>query len=231
MSIYICKEKVEGWEYAVDGIRASYSSWDKIDSDFDIHGSNECVALGSNDLERMKSLAKAGGSESKFMRSIIIWAHITAPMYWWKECDTYKVGTVRQSESTMHTIMRKPFELKDFSHENLLGTDAALFPIVNIDGKPALFSPKGLLAVKIKSLNELRELYLNEKDPEMKAMYWHNVIQLLPSSYNQMSVYTFNYEVAAKMYRERKNHKLGEWRDFCKWLETLPYAKELIVER
>lgn len=231
MSIRIEKEKVEGWEHAVYGARASYESWDQMDSDFYDYEANGCVALGTNDLKLLRSLAKGGGSEAKFMRSIVIWTKITAPIYWWKECDAYKIGTVRQSESTMHTIMRKPFTRNDFSAEHLLDTDTTLVSLVNIDGKPALMSPKGLLTLKIKALNELRDLYLKEGDPEKKEAYWRNVIQLLPSSYNQMSVYTFNYEVAAKMYRERKNHKLQEWREFCKWLETLPYAKELFTVR
>ena len=222
--------EVIGWESAIRGMRNPMNSWDKSDSEFNVscrvckseHYRNKCdnclysdgnILLGNNDLDLMKRLAKAGTDHRKFMRMIVVYADVTAPLYWWKEFDTYKVGTVRNSCSTMHKIAEKEFTLDDFSHEHLFTSD------ISEKG-----TSLGLMKDIIDLLNTYREEYLNSKD----KMYWWQLIQLLPSSYNQRATVMLNYEVLANIYHSRKNHKLDCWVDFCKWIETLPYAKELI---
>lgn len=228
---------VVGWEPAIRGARNPMNSWEKSDSIFDIFErdhyeagdlyveavgrnilgklaafpddvemGNETFYIGPNDLKLLTNLAKAGSDEAKFRRMIVVYVDITAPMYWWKEADTYKVGTVRNSCSTMHKIHAKEFTLEDFSHDQLVGGLASLEATIDI-------------------LNIARGRFLKSKD---KSDWWQ-MIQLLPSSYNQRATLMLNYEVLANMYHARKNHKLDEWREFCKWIETLPYAKELIV--
>ena len=184
-------------------------------------------AIGPNDLKLLSNLAKAGSDEAKFRRMIVVYLDVTAPMYWWKEADTYKVGTVRNSCSTMHKIHAKEFILDDFSWEQLLNNGNDLFNYEFGKGNYSTqIQPLQFLTnFIIPSLNECRELYLKTKDKK----YWWQMIQLLPSSYNQRATLMLNYEVLANMYHARKNHKLDEWREFCKWIETLPYAKELIV--
>lgn len=194
-------------------------------------------AIGPNDLKLLTNLAKAGSDEAKFRRMIVVYLDVTAPMYWWKEADTYKVGTVRDSCSTMHKIHAKEFTLEDFSTEHLI--DITEMNSMS-ENRPSLivdFSdekhpdakyeecPLGDMVTTIYMLNRVRDLYLKTKDKK----YWWQMIQLLPSSYNQRATLMLNYEVLANMYHARKNHKLDEWREFCKWIETLPYAKELIV--
>jgi len=204
--------------------------------------------IGPNDLKLLTNLAKAGSDEAKFRRMIVVYVDITAPMYWWKEADTYKVGTVRNSCSTMHKIHAKEFTLEDFSTEHLINTlrleddDAAneygllVSDICNKDAWDNLsvddqiklnecLDGRGMLQAVIYILNEYRDAYLKTKDKR----FWWQMIQLLPSSYNQRATLMLNYEVLANMYHARKNHKLDEWREFCKWIETLPYAKELII--
>lgn len=202
-------------------------------------------AIGPNDLKLLTNLAKAGSDEAKFRRMIVVYVDITAPMYWWKEADTYKVGTVRNSCSTMHKIHAKEFGLEDFSHEQLISFDdisdwrdsvkieinedlqwrvAIDNPIIT-NGEDQFLSPVDILKNTIRMLNKCRASYLQTKDKK----YWYQMIQLLPSSYNQRATLMLNYEVLANMYHARKNHKLDEWRNFCAWIETLPYAKELIV--
>ena len=222
--------EVVGWESAIRGMRNPMNSWDKSDSEFNVscrvckseHYRNKCdnclysdgnILLGNNDLDLMKRLVKAGTDHRKFMRMIVVYVDVTAPLYWWKEFDTYKVGTVRNSCSTMHKITEKEFTLDDFSHEHLLTSD--------ISEKGA---PLGLIKTIIDVLNIYRTEYLSSKD---KSDWWQ-LIQLLPSSYNQRATVMLNYEVLANIYHSRKNHKLDCWVDFCKWIETLPYAKELI---
>lgn len=223
--IKIEREKTAGFEEAFRGLRNSFNSWSESDSDFDDADSpNGCVVLGYNDLKLSTKLAKAGHSHAKFRRMIDISADVTAPLYWWKEYDTYKVGTVANSCSTMHTITDSPFTLADFSVDHLFGQDEGLVEVVNIDGKPLLLSPKGFVGVTLKFLNRMRELYLETGDKK----YWWAIIQTLPTSYNQKRTIKLNYEVAATIYRDRKGHKLDEWHAFCRWLETLPYGKELI---
>ena len=189
--------EVYGWESAIRGMRNPMNSWSKSDSN---------VEIGKNDLELMKKLVGAGMDHSKFMRMINVTLDITAPLYFWKEFDTYKVGTVRNSCSTMHKIHDKAFELSDFSHEHL--TEFSSRCLNNTVGV----------------LNEYRQEYLRTKD----KTYWWQLIQLLPSSYNQRATVQLNYAVLRNMYYSRRNHKLDEWVEFCKWVKTLPYS-ELIT--
>ena len=203
------------WTYCGPDEKRDLYSWAIDDSDdidqlsedeFRIFNKIDGPAIGPNDLKLLTNLAKAGSDEAKFRRMIVMYVDITAPMYWWKEADTYKVGTVRNSCSTMHKIHAKEFELDDFSHGHLNG------------GLP-------MLASTINILNIARGRFLKSKSKED----WWQMIQLLPSSYNQRATLMLNYEVLANMYHARKNHKLDEWREFCKWIKTLPYAKELII--
>ena len=210
---------VTGWEHAIRGMRNPMNSWDKSDSykthieDVETLQTAEFeFFVGENDLELMKKLAASGADHRKFMRMIVVYADITAPMYWWKEADTYKVGTVRNSCSTMHKIAEKEFTLDDFSHEHIYN---------DVSTEPS--SLKVLLSI-IDTLNQYRHLYLVSK---CKGDWWQ-IIQLLPSSYNQRSTLMLNYEVLANIYHSRKNHKLDEWQDFCRWIETLPHS-ELIT--
>lgn len=196
---------VYGWESAIRGMRNPMNSWDKSDSIIDHIGLAE---IGENDLKLMKQLIKAGNDHSKFMRMILVSVDITAPLYWWKEFDTYKVGTVRNSCSTMHKIHEKPFDRCDFSFDKVL------------DGSNAFINHI------IAELNGYRELYVEFKRKE----YWYTLIQLLPSSYNQRATVQLNYAVLRNMYHSRKNHKLDEWsQGFTEWVESLPYS-ELITE-
>lgn len=201
--------EVMGWEHAIRGMRNPLNSWEKSDSE--LYGGGYCV--GPNDLDLMKRLVRAGTDHRKFMRMITVYLDITAPLYWWKEFDTYKVGTVANSCSTMHKIHAKEFTLEDFSCGHLLNS-VDTFNVI----------PRAVFEATIKCLNENRRLYLQTKDKK----YWWQMIQLLPSSYNQKRTVMLNYEVLANMYKSRRNHKLDEWREFCDWIETLPYS-ELIT--
>ena len=218
--IKIENTEVYGWKAAIRGMRNSYNSWDKSDS-YETHIENPQTLntapfeffIGDNDLALMKKLVKSGSDHSKFMRMITVTCDVTAPLYWWKEFDTYKVGTVRNSCSTMHKITEKEFTLDDFSHEHLI--------VASLNS----------LNRTIEDLNSCRNGYLNEdisKNPEWKKEVWWQMIQLLPSSYNQRATVQMNYEVLRNMYHARKNHKLDEWHDFCAWVESLPYS-ELIT--
>lgn len=215
---------VDGWLSAIRGMRNPMNSWEQSDStwgcastgsvcnycDFDCNwcGNTPKYLVGSKDLALMKNLVKAGTDHSKFMRMITVTCDITAPLYWWKEFDTYKVGTVRNSCSTMHKIHAKEFELDDFSYEHL-NADVIEQPLKKV----------------IDCLNFFRQLYLQNKD---KSDWWQ-IIQLLPSSYNQKATVQMNYAVLRNMYHSRKKHKLDEWSvGFCDWVKTLPYS-ELIT--
>ena len=202
----------EQWEAIIRGTRNPLNSWDKSDSVFNAGFSSNSFIAGDGDLSLMKRLVKAGTDHRKFMRMIVVYVDVTAPRYWWAEADTYKVGTVRNSCSTMHTIHKKEFTLDDFSHEHLF--DNSLEILIDV----------------IKILNYHRKAYLTYNDNFMheKKDYWHQLIQLLPSSYNQRATLMLNYEVLANIYHSRKSHRLDEWRDFCAWIETLPYS-ELIT--
>lgn len=228
--IKIENPEVMGWEHAIRGMRNPLNSWDKMDShDCPCHDGLDCdcpmvenghepaiecnetieksaFCVGENDYDLMMRLAKAGPEHAKYRRMIVVYADVTAPLYWWKEYDTFKVGTVANSCSTMHKIHAKEFTLNDFSHEHLCDN-----------------SLKTLQAV-IDNLNIERKNFLLTKD----KWCWWQLIQLLPSSYNQRRTIMLNYEVLANIYKQRKNHKLDEWREFCKWAEQLPYS-ELIT--
>ena len=219
--IEIEKTVVFGFEAAIRGMRNPMNSWDKSDS-FVLaceDGSLSNLQIGKNDLKLMQSLIKAGTDHSKFMRMINVTMDITAPMYWAKEMDTYKVGTVRNSCSTMHKIHSKEFTLNDFSHEHLIEN------LYNVEGFLDVKEPLGVLQQDIiPMLNFYRERYLKTKDKK----YWWQMIQLLPSSYNQKFTWQANYQVLRNIYFSRKNHKLDEWVKFCNTIKQLPYAKELI---
>ena len=218
---------VYGWEAAIRGMRNPMNSWSKSDSSYfysesSYPHSGEFVRIGKNDLSLMKSLIKAGSDHRKFLRFINVTCDIVAPLYWWKEFDTYKVGTVRNSCSTMHTIAKKEFTLDDFSHEHLINMfEESLQYSAN-----ELYCCNGIGALQqtIDVLNGFRANYLETKGKG----YWWQMIQLLPSSYNQRATVQLNYEVLMKMYHERKNHKLDEWKTFCEWVKTLPYMGELL---
>ena len=228
--------EVMGWEAAIRGMRNPMNSWEKSDSGLtcsqnknnicDIHctADNYCKPLdkyliGPNDHYLMMRLRNAGTDHRKFMRMITVYVDITAPLYWWKEFDTYKVGTVANSCSTMHKIHEKEFTLEDFSCEHLINSICMEIREQNIR-----VSPMQALLTTIECLNSYRDLYLETKDKK----YWWQMIQLLPSSYNQKRTVMLNYEVLANIYKSRRNHKLDEWHDFCDWIESLPYS-ELIT--
>lgn len=227
--------EVVGWEAAVRGMRNPMNSWEKSDSRFDSYDDcgdcahcnlrfDECPAqqIGPNDLDLMTRLRNSGTDHRKFMRMISVYLDITAPLYWWKEFDTYKVGTVANSCSTMHKIHAKEFTLEDFSCEHLI--DEPYFGIENPTATGDYFNPSDVMQLEIDMLNHCRELYLLTKEKK----YWWQMIQLLPSSYNQRRTVMLNYEVLANIYKSRRNHKLDEWHTFCDWIESLPYS-ELII--
>lgn len=201
----ICERtSVMNIENAIRGARNPMNSWDRMDSSYDEDGE---YILGPNDLGLAKRLRKAGPDHRKYIRQIFVSVDITAPIYWWKEYDTYKVSTVANSTSTMHKIHNKPFELSDFSHDHM--TEQTL----------------GFMETVVAELEKIRLRYMENKNKDD----WYDMIQLLPSSYNQMRTCTLNYESLINMYFARKNHKLIEWHTFCRWVEELPYAKELIL--
>ena len=223
---------VNGIDAAIRGMRNPMNSWDMSDSDWcsattccDKHtGSCDCggYCVGRTDFRLMKSLANAGPDHGKFLRFITVSFDITAPLYWWKEFDTYKVGTVANSCSTMHKIHAKEFTLEDFSHEHLFnGYDL-------IEGSSDMEyyeNPETCLDYTIRVMNHYRQKFIETKDKK----YWWQLIQLLPTSYNQRRTVLLNYQVLKTMYHARKNHKLDEWRDFCEFIKTLPYS-ELITD-
>lgn len=198
-----------GWEAAIRGMRSPKNSWDKSDSCWSSPNENgtdkPMYIIGENDLKLMHTLAAAGQDHGKFLRMIHVQLDVTAPLYWWKEADTYSVGVVKNSCSTMHKIHAKEFTLDDFSHEHLY------FPLHDL--KPT-----------VDLLNVYRERFLETKDKED----WWQLIQLLPSSYNQRRTWDLNYAVLRNIYHARRNHKIDEWHTLCDWIETLPYAKDLI---
>ena len=200
---------VWGFEHAIRGMRNPMNSWDKSDSGYGIDGEDEDVfVVGKNDLDLMKRLYKAGTEHRKYLRQIFVSMDITAPLYWWKEFDTYKVGTVANSCSTMHKIHSKEFELDDFSHEHLCGA--------SIDH----------IEMLIDWLNDCRKSYVEQKHKED----WWQLIQLLPSSYNQRRTITMNYENAITIIKQRTGHKLTEWNEFVRILGLLPYIHEIMEE-
>lgn len=232
-------------EFIIQGMRNPMNSWEKSDTCFSDESCVNCYdnqrdlcdkdsffrkdeKLGSNDHSLMQRLSNAGTEHRKYMRMMPVYVRITAPLYWWKEFDTYKVGTVANSCSTMHKIAEKEFTLADFSTEHLLD-------MVNNDAGDAFFlnaansirvDGEGLFCLTINVLNYYRERYIKTKDKR----YWWQLIQLLPSSYNQTRNVMLNYEVLANIYRQRKNHKLDEWQEVCKWIESLPYSELITVD-
>lgn len=234
--ILIEKAQIMGLEPTIRGMRNPMNSWAKSDSGvgctdkrcldcgfkLDWCGNKADYQVGPNDLDLMLRLAGAGSVDGKFRRMIAVYVDITAPLYWWKEFDTYKVGTVANSCSTMHKIHAKEFTLEDFSHEHLLGKDCI--------PDHTYQNPHDILALTIECLNYWREKYLvaikTEEHTGLPAKdIWWQMIQLLPSSYNQKRTVMLNYEVLSNIYQHRRNHKLDEWREFCKWIEGLPYSE------
>ena len=226
----------EQMEFIIQGMRNPHNSWEKSDSDrcssihaCDIHYDHcdKCIhsnkriggdfAIGDNDHSLMQRLANAGTDHRKFMRMMPVYVRITAPLYWWKEFDTYKIGTVANSCSTMHKIAEKHFSVNDISCEMLMRGNVE-------NGDPELKAHYKHMTLVLDSLNNLRDLYLKTGDKK----YWRCMIEMLPSSYNQTRNVMMNYEVLANIYKSRKEHKLDCWRDFCKWIEELPYS-ELIT--
>lgn len=260
--------EVLGWEHAIRGMRNPMNSWEKSDSGYChrdflrdcrtcIHGPLEkCwrkgYDIGPQDYALMTRLRNAGADHRKFMRMISVYMDITAPLYWWKEFDTYKVGTVANSCSTMHKIAEKEFTLEDFSCEHLFGPDDMLewderkdiakdnaLAAVNVDGDWCYFTPKGYIQMTCNILNHYRQKYLEAQKKPMKEevkrtglvkQYWWQMIQLLPSSYNQQRTVMLNYEVLANIYKSWRNHKLDEWHTLCDWIEGLPYSELIIGE-
>ena len=239
--------EVLGWEHAIRGMRNPMNSWEKSDSNFfddsEGHVCNICqgrgsmslIEMGPNDLDLMKRLRNAGTDHRKFMRMIAVYLDITAPLYWWKEFDTYKVGTVANSCSTMHKIADKEFEEGDFSTEHLFDAESkdVEFPIIYGEEHSPIWS----LNMTIKMLNFYRKKYLETKTKPMKEeakratlikAYWWQMIQLLPTSYNQKRTVMLNYEVLANIYKSRRHHRLDEWHTLCDWISELPYS-ELIT--
>ena len=227
---------VWGLEQAIRGMRNPLNSWDKSDSgwgDYDCENNTYNYILGPEDLKLCQRLILGGPEHRKFLRQIIVSMDITAPLYWWKEFDTYKVGTVANSCSTMHTIHKKEFTLDDFSCEHLGFWDPELPEeeqpykdmTIGWSGEEGTY-PIDVLTDVVSALNKCRELYLLNGDKK----YWWQLIQLLPSSYNQKRTVTLNYENLRSMYFQRRNHKLDEWHGFCKFITAvMPYAKELII--
>ena len=229
--------EVVGWEAAIRGMRNPMNSWERSDSQLcksvdgfedcrvGVHGScprgdegyfkEDIFCVGKNDFELMQRLARAGTDHRKYMRMIVVYADVTAPLYWWKEFDTYKVGTVANSESTMHTITDRPLMLDDFAVDYIKEDDDSIEHFMEI----------------IFHINDLRDEYIVLKeggDHKYARKTWYKIIQFLPSSFLQKRTVQLNYEVLANIYRARKNHKLDEWREFCHWVESLPYS-ELIT--
>ena len=239
--------EVLGWGHAIRGMRNPMNSWEKSDSNFfddsEGHVCNICqgrgsmslIEIGPNDYTLMKNLRNAGTDHRKFMRMITVYLDITAPLYWWKEFDTYKVGTVANSCSTMHKIHEKEFGPNDFSYEHIddiWGYEPEvrdMAPTIEFETRTDtitnyVLGPDDILNLTIKMLNRCRDLYLQTKE----KTYWWQMIQLLPTSYNQKRTVMLNYEVLANIYKSRKHHRLDEWHTFCDWIEELPYS-ELIT--
>jgi len=238
--IKIEKVSIAGLEPAIRGMRNPMNSWDKSDSHAGLSGDEWSMdpgfIIGEKDHDLAMRLSK-NSVEAKYRRQIVVWADITAPLYWWKEMDTYRMGIEKNSCSTMHKITEKPFDISDFSHEHLFGGSEDLWVLLG-DGSMQL-SPIGVMTCAvIPMLNEARELYLRTTDPAMKKAYWWQMIQLLPSSYNQKRTCMMSYEMLSNVYQWRKCHKLDEWRlgngesmSFCDWIETLPYSEVITGER
>lgn len=217
--------EVVGFDAAIRGMRNPMNSWGKSDSHYGLSGDgfdyDPGYVIGEADHELMMKLARAGSEHSKYRRMIVVYVDVTAPLYWWKEMDTYKVGTVRNSCSTMHKIHEKEFTIEDFSCEHLVSNG-----VINENRKSNDWDAMGCLLHTIDVLNYFRLNYLSHKEKRM----WYQLIQLLPSSYNQRATLELNYEVLASIYRQRKDHKLFEWHMFCDWIKRLPYSELIALE-
>ena len=225
------------WRAILMGARNPLNSWNRSDSEIkyeNVRDSAGYLDIGPNDHELMMKLANGGPVHAKYRRMITVYVDITAPLYWWKEFDTYKVGTVANSCSTMHKIHEKEFTLEDFSCEHLVDDRDECWAEDIMCGVDARSTPLDILKDTIYALNQYREKYLETKSKPMKEeakrhplmkKYWWQMIQLLPSSYNQKRTVMLNYEVLVGIYKWRKDHKLDEWREFCKWIESLPYSE------
>lgn len=241
------KTDIHGWEAAIRGARNSFNSWDKSDSyeNYNVRYEEDNLGqvveihepyyrVGAADLDLMKKLAKAGPSHAKYRRFITVTMDVTGPLYWWKEMDTYKVGTVGNSCSTMHKIADKEFELKDFSYEHLDDEYECVKSPCADPYEGGFQTSIGLLLDTIEALNWWRKQYLHQKEissgQERLNWCWWQMIQLLPSSYNQKRTLLVNYEVLANIYQQRKGHKLDEWRTFCEWIEGLPMSEIITGE-
>lgn len=238
----------EQWDAIIMGMRNPKNSWDRMDSYYDLNcdgiSCNDCpmngreacdilgkttTVIGPNDHKLMSDLARGGAVHAKYRRMITVYLDITAPLYWWKEFDTYKVGTVSNSCSTMHKIHEKEFTLEDFSHEHLFNeyTDYEdTFDLLNNHGVQDECCPTEFMKMTCGVLNFYRQRFLETKDKK----YWWQMIQLLPSSYNQKRTIMLNYEVLVGMYRDRKTHKLDEWETLCSWIKSLPYSEIITGE-
>ena len=210
--IQIENTEVTGLKASIRGMRNPMNSWAQSDSHYAEYPDDDVYCVGEKDLDLMNRLVSAGTDHSKFMRMIMVSSDITAPLYWWKEYDTYKVGTVANSCSTMHKIAAKRFELDDFSHDKMHD------------------STMNILEIVVNNLNYARDMYLNA-DPEHKKSYWWQMIQLLPSSYNQKRTIMLNYAVLRNIYHARRNHKLDEWYRLCEWIEELPYSELITMQK
>ena len=221
----------EQWEIIIEGARNPMNSWDRMDSyatnitdcETDISVPSEYF-VGENDMKLLENLANGGSVHAKYRRMMPVWVTLTAPLYWWKEFDTYKVGTVANSCSTMHKIHAKEFELFDFSFGKLIGKIDNNWDIAA--GPECRSTPLDILEDTIHALNIYRAIFLETKDKK----YWWQMIQLLPASYNQKRTVMLNYEVLVGIYRDRKNHKLDEWHVFCDWIRELPYSELITME-
>lgn len=232
--------EVLGWEHAIRGMRNPLNSWDKSDSYYGMVEDPSpinpddwaYIILGPNDLDLMTRLRNAGTDHRKFMRMLTVYVDITAPLYWWKEFDTYKVGTVANSCSTMHKIHSKPIELSDFSIDDFyLGDDIGLDlkdMFINVVADCEALRKAYLLAVENARKKDCFTEAERKHFRRQAKRFWKGLIQLLPTSYNQKRTVMLNYEVLANMYKSRKNHKLDEWHDLCHWIETLPYSQLII---
>ncbi len=233
--------EVVGFDHAIRGMRNPLESWYKSDSEYlckKCNQQNTCekasnkYIIGDNDLSLMLKLAKAGSEHAKYRRMIVLYCDIKAPLYWWKEFDTYKIGTVANSCSTMHTIHKKTFELEDFSYEHV--SDDIMdhswieddFSIGEYADQQHISRPIDVLKSVIKILNKNQALDLASKDKR----YWWNMVQLLPSSYNQRRTVMMNYEVLSNVYKQREGHKLDEWNQFREWIDTLPYSEIITLK-
>ena len=239
--------EIVGWNAAIRGMRNPMNSWNKSDSQT-CTNCNGCLPgqecerykngtfIGPNDLDLMTRLRNAGTDHRKFMRMITVYLDITAPLYWWKEFDTYKVGTVANSCSTMHKIHEKEFTLDDFSCEHLFKEDDVGGMYYSATAEEE-FTSMDVLKVVIEALNTYRKTYIAVKADTVSDYdhtskeYWWQMIQLLPSSYNQRRTVMLNYEVLANIYKSRRNHKLDEWHIFCDWIERLPYSELITGEK